>query len=105
MDVVTVIVGLIPADAQYKKMLKVFDACKAAGIECPDEINAFFKLDEHRDDYQPPLDGMEISLDNIPGLLMKEGDENECEDGANYDIDISKLPANVKKIRAHVFLC
>lgn len=102
-NTVTKIVGIMPADEHYKKMLQVFDACKAAGIECPEGVNSFLHLDDHDDDYNPPRDGMEIDLEDIPGLIDKNGYEDEC-DGAFYNIDVSKIPDNVQKIMVHVYL-
>lgn len=97
----TEIVGIMPADEHYKKMLQVFDACKAAGIECPEAVSNFFYLDDHDDDYNPPHDGMEINLRDIHGLIDKDGDEDG---GAYYDLDVSQLPENIQKIRVHVYM-
>lgn len=100
---VTTIAGVIPADEQYKKMLQVFDACKAAGIECPEAVSEYFRLGDFLEDYNPPHDGMEIDLEDVPGLITEYGDEDEY-GGAYYDIDVSKIPDNIQKIRVHVYL-
>lgn len=41
---------------------------------------------------------MEVDLKEITALISKDGDE-DWEDGATYDIDVSKLPTEVKIIR------
>lgn len=101
MDICTEIVGIVPKDSKYEGMLKVFDACEKAGVDCPEEVREYFCLDDYSSSYVPPRDGMELDLEEI---VKKTGDE-EYEDGAVYDIDISALPENVKSIKVKVCYC
>lgn len=94
--------GVVPVTEEYKNMLKVFHACKKAGIECPEKVADFFQLDDHSDDYEPSKDGMEIELEELkPEVVSKTGNE-EYNDGAIYEINLSLLPENIKKIRITV---
>lgn len=73
---VTEIVGIKPADEQYKKMLEVFDSCKAAGVEYPESIKEFFCLYDYENDYVPPHSGMKIDLMELPKLIKKKEMKN-----------------------------
>lgn len=98
----TNIYGVVPVTEEYKNLLKVFHACKKAGVECPEKVVDFFQLDDHSDDYEPSKDGMEIDLEELdPEVISKTGDE-EYSDGALYEIDLSLFPENIKKIRITV---
>lgn len=95
------ILGVVPKDDKYNQMLQVFDACKSAGISYPAEIEEFFDLDEHCKGYEPPKDGIEIDLREVEDVVNKEYDDYD--ESVVYDIDISKLPKNVQKIRVKCF--
>lgn len=96
MSICTNIIGVVPKSADYDKMLRVFNACKAAGVEYPAEVREFFNLGDHFDDYEPPHDSMEV---DIP--TNSWGDE-DSDEGATYEVDLSSLPKNVKAIRINV---
>lgn len=99
MDVYTNIVGIVPADEKYKKMVQAYTSCVTAGIKVPEELLEFFSLEDEEE--IPSNGGMEVKLENA---ITKEGEE-EYEEGAVYDIDLSLIPKNVKKIRIKVGYC
>lgn len=83
----TYVVGYRPADETWDKHLAVWEACDAAGVDIPQETLDFF-------DDESPLDkpGMEVSIKNA----CKEY-QNEYQQG--YEVDITKLPKDVKILR------
>lgn len=100
-DVSTRILGVLPKDEKYEKMLRVYDVCREAGIKCPSEVVDFFQLDDFGRDYVPPYDGMEVDLRDTD-IVERTGNEM-YRGGACYDIDISQLPENIKMIRVRVY--
>ncbi len=77
-------VGLVPPDDHWRAMKAVHDACKAAGIDPPVEVESFF------DGEEPGDDGMEVE---IPSREWG----NDHEDG--LEVDVSLLPPHVRIIR------
>lgn len=87
MGMSTYVVGFQPADEQWDKMVASRKACLAAGVPVPTEVDNF--LGEEPDDSP----GREI---NIRCAESKWNDGNSRQ---GIEIDISKLPKNVKIIR------
>ena len=88
MGMSTHVIGFVPPDDKWSRMKSAWDACKAAGIVPPDEVEAFFN-------YAPPDDrGVEIDLE-------RSGCASEWStDSSNgYEIDLSRVPDNVRTIR------
>ncbi len=76
--------GFVPPDAIWKKMKVAYEACIAAGVSVPQQVEKFFGG-------VPPNDlGLEIT---IPHYAYREG-MNE-----GYQVEIAKLPPEVKCIR------
>ncbi len=82
------VVGIRPADEEYMKKVAAYNACAAAGVSTPDELEDFF------DGMPPNPDGVVVDLD----------DEECCEkynehmrDG--FTIDVTKLPEGVRYVR------
>ena len=74
-----------PPDAKFKKMKAVYDACKAAGLDTPDDVDEFF-------DYEEPDEmGTQVALEDV-GLL-----EGEYELG--FQVAISTIPKWASHIR------
>jgi len=88
MSMSTHIVGFRPPDKKWKEMKAVWDACEKADIEKPPEVHAFFGHDE------PDDSGVEVDLEEAG--CCKTFDR-EGYDG--FDVDVSKLPKDVKIIR------
>lgn len=92
MSMSTHVVGFHPPDEKWKKMKAVWDACKAAGVGAPLDVERFFNGEA------PDDAGVETSLDNYqkphPACTsyMAPGK-------SGYEIDLSKLPTNITKIR------
>ena len=87
MGMSTWVVGFKPADAEWNKMLKVWESCENAGVNAPDEVLEFFN-----DEDPTGKPGMQV---DISGACTEHC--AEMEDG--YNIDISKLPPGVKFVR------
>ena len=85
MSMSTYVMGIVPANAEYKKMLHVYDACMNANISVPDEVDDFFNGEA------PSRDGMEVRLD-IP-------QDNSVDMQDAFVVTLSELPANVTKIK------
>ena len=82
--------GYKPADEKWAKMKEIWDTCKSLGFQPPKEVCTFF-------DGEPPGDkpGMECSLgDSISDWC------SEYESG--YEIDVSKIPVDIRVIRAYL---
>jgi len=91
MSMSTSVIGFIPPDEKFQKMLAAYQACIAAGTNPPKEVRDFFG------DGDPDPAGLEIDL-----VMKKYKDavkpyHDEMEDG--YEIDLRKLPADIKIIR------
>jgi len=84
--------GIVPPDEKWKKMKAVWDACEAAGTDPPDDVEKFFNGES------PDEMGVLISLDSYkkfhPSLK-----EYSAEMQNGYEVDLTKLPPEVKIIR------
>ena len=88
MSMNTCIVGFIPPDAKWKKMKVVWDSCSKAGITPPKEVDDFFNG-------VPPDDaGVEIELEEHPSCQEYRDEMRE-----GFQVEVSKLPKNVRFIR------
>lgn len=56
MGMSTHVVGFIPPDEKWQKMKAVWDACRAAGVEVPEDVCDFFEGGE------PDPAGVEVML-------------------------------------------
>ena len=75
------VIGFRPPDERWKRMKAIYDACKAADIGRPDEVDEFFNYEE------PDPDGISVVLDSE----CKEWRE-DMQDG--YEIDLNVLLTN-----------
>lgn len=86
----THVVGFKPPDDKWKKMKAAWDACEEAEIEVPEEVEEFFGG-------EPPDEaGVTVEIDGHE--CCKEYSE---EGSSGYEIDISKLPKDVRIIRVY----
>ena len=90
MSMSTHVVGFCPADAKFKKMKAVYDACTEAKTTVPDEVQAFFNHEEP-DDAGVVVD-LEASMDSP---VAKWSDDYR----AGLEVDITKLPKHVRIVR------
>jgi hypothetical protein len=84
MSMSTHVTGFAPPDEQWAKMKAIWDACGAAGIAVPDEVERFFGGEE------PDEAGVEVDLP------LREWSDDA---GAGYELDIASIPPQVKTIR------
>ncbi len=91
MDVNLRVVGIRPPDETWKKMKAVFDACVAARVPVPKEVEQFFN---HK---TPDALGVVVEHKNLElaGVLKAVGGDM----WEGYEIDLSKLPDDVKVLR------
>jgi len=81
--------GIKPPDEKWLKMKQVYDACKAAKLEAPSEVQKFF-------DYREP---------DAKGVIVEQkklGDavtELTSEDAMGYDVDLTKLDKDITILR------
>lgn len=87
MSMSTYVQGLKPKTAEYQKMLDILVACKEINVKPPTEIVDFF-------------DG-EICEDGIVTELPKEAVREYADDYCRefFEVDLTKLPPDVTKIR------
>lgn len=84
--------AIVPADAKWHQMKAVRDACVAANVNIPSEVDEFFGWTV------PDEGGMTIKLDD-GSLCCARYSADMCE---GLTIDMSKLPANVKLLRVYI---
>jgi hypothetical protein len=82
------VVGFTPPNEEWKNMKSVYDACKAAKLEVPEEVEEFFNWEE------PDEAGVEVDLEKS-GVAREW--HAEMRDG--YEIDVESIPEHIKKIR------
>lgn len=86
--------GIIPADDDYRKKLAAYHACEEAGVPIPKELETFFK------DGPPDEKGMEVyAFDTDPISKQFKAAVESCKSEWGYDIDLSKLPKEIKILR------
>lgn len=81
-----IIEGFRPVDEEWKKMKAVYDACKAAGVEVPEEVNEFFN-------WEKPSDF---------GMFVDVSDAIVTESNNVMLVDLTKLPKNLKTLRVYL---
>lgn len=86
MSMSTRVIGFAPPDEKWQAMKRVWDACEAGGIKCPDEVLKFFDYGESA----PDPAGVEIK---IPVR------EWHNDNSSGFEIDVSSIPAHVKVLR------
>lgn len=89
MSMSTHIIAFFKPKEKWKKYKAIWDACNEAGVEPPDEVSKYF-------DYEDPKFDRGIRDDLTKHECCMEWNK-EMESG--YEIDVSKLPANVTHIR------
>lgn len=88
MGMSTHVVGFRPPDERWKKMKAAWDACKAAGIEIPDEVLAFFNY------VAPDPRGVEVEIEKLPCTK-----EFSTDSKSGFEINVTKLPDGVTVVR------
>lgn len=91
MGMSTHIVGFRQADDRWKRMKAAYEACEAAGVEIPDDVDDFF-------DGEPPGDkpGMEVDIKCSPAVSEYNDDSL-----SGFEIDIRELSKDIGIIRVY----
>ena len=92
MGMSTHVVGFIPPDEKFKKMLKAYRACEAAGVAIPSDVEKFFNEET------PDEAGVRISLTYNKKYKDAVKEYNDG-DAMGYEVDLTKLPKDIKVIR------
>jgi hypothetical protein len=88
MGMSTHVVGFKPPDDKWKKMKAVYDACRAASVRPPKDVEDFFC------DCPPDNRGVEVTIERT-ACASEYNDSGR----QGFEIDIKKLPADVTIIR------
>lgn len=88
MGMSTHVIGIGKPDEKHKRMFEVYEACQAAGISVPDEVNEYFDWDS------PNESGRKIELRRGDAVTEYRA---EMRDG--YEVEIAKLPKDITHIR------
>lgn len=87
MSMSTRVVGFRPPDEKWNQMKVIWDACKAAGIRPPTDVETFF------DGREPEPRGIEI---RIPAEKWNDGPNGVSE---GFEVEVAKIPDHVTHIR------
>jgi len=88
MGMTTNIVAFPPND-RWRRMQAIWEACEAAGVAVPDEVDIFFGGES-----PDPL-GAEVDID----CAIEKWHDDSAE---GYQIDIAKLPNDIQFIRFYI---
>lgn len=89
MGMSTNVAGIRPPDEKWKQMKAVRDACVAAGVAIPKDVDAFFN------DETPDPSGVLLCQSDLGAAVRKW----EAQDRNGFEVDVTKLPPGVKIIR------
>ena len=82
------VVGYKPADDHWKKMKAAWDACAAANIRPPKEVDDFFDGEDPGD-----APGKEVEING------RDAEKWEDKWREGYEVDITALPEGVRFVR------
>ncbi len=90
------VVGFVPPDDEWNAKVAAVRACRAAGVEPPEELERFLGLDpgegQEPDDY-----GRQVAIDEgIFPLAIKEWKDDTR---VGYEVRLSDLPPEIKVVR------
>lgn len=89
MSMSTHVVGFRPADAKWNEMKAIYEACDKANVDVPVEVMRFFE-----DEAPGDKPGQEV---DITSAAKSWSDDYR----QGFEIDITKLPTDVKIIRVY----
>jgi len=84
MGMSTNVIGFIPPDDKFEEMKAIWDSCKKAKIDPPDEVSDFFN------DVEPDASGIEKDIPVHPW-------NDKYNQG--YEVKVDEIPKDVKVIR------
>lgn len=89
------VVGFVPPDEKFQKMRAVYDACTAAGVGVPDDVNRFFG-------HAPPDPaGVEVCLrpEYPDGKICTKEWNHPTAAATGFEVDLDKVPKHIRVIR------
>ncbi len=89
MSMSTHVVGFKPADDKWRQMKAIWDACMKAKVNTPEEVDQYFG------DNEPDESGVVVEQKALGAACKKW----EAEMQSGFEVDITKLPPDVKIIR------
>jgi hypothetical protein len=91
MGMSTHIIGFKPPDDKWRKMKAVWDACEAASVEPPAEVEKFFEYET------PDVVGVRVTCGALTdcGAVVEWRDDTR--DG--FEVHVGKLPPDVTVLR------
>jgi hypothetical protein len=93
MSMATHVIGFKPPDEKWRKMKAIWDACMAARVDPPKEVDEFFGG-------EPPDDsGVEVDERKLIECGAIREWKEEMRSG--FEVDVSKIPDDVAVIRCH----
>ena len=84
------VIGMKVQDEKWEKMKNVWNTCQIAGVDIPEEVEEFFNWENPN-----YLQGMQINISNAVS-------QPQVEDYVVWDVEIDKLPPDVKVIRFRI---
>ena len=89
------VIGIKTPDEHWQRMRDIWDACQAAGVQVPEEVERFFN-------YEPPDEkGILVKLAFPRHPCLREW-SNAKKNAQGYEIDLTKLPSDIKTLRFYV---
>ena len=95
-DAYVTVRGIRSPDAEWQKMKAVWDSCKDAGVDVPDDVGKFF-------DHDPPHEegicvGVKKEVGHCDDERMTIGVRNGAQ-GSYYLIELASLPTNITHLK------
>jgi hypothetical protein len=87
------VVGIKPPDAEFRKMLKAYQACEEAGVPIPKEVDKFFGGE------RPDEAGVVVRLSPSEKGPVQEWRSEEHDTQEGIEVDLRKLSSDIKVIR------
>lgn len=91
MSLSTHVSGIKPADEKFKQMKAVWDACIAARVKIPEDVNKFFGGED------PDEHGVVVSSKELTDAIIPLSSQQFQTKG--FIVDIRLLPPDVKLIK------
>ena len=84
MGMTSIVYGIKPPNERWKRMKAIWEACDEADIPIPDEVDEYF----------------DCGAPDEKGVIVEIPSEKYSEEASSgFEIDLDKLPKDVKRIR------
>lgn len=91
-----IVQGIRVKDEKWEKMHQIYQHCQDLNIEIPDEVETYFG-----DEDEPDYFGVVVTIPNEAIVMLPEDLEDYIRYNSEY-IDISKLPKDIRYIKAYM---